>query len=134
MQCRIHALAKTEERCAGCAEPFCQTCLVEVVGRKYCGACKVTAVKAPPSLIGEGEASCEAATKALTYSIIGIFFGLAFGPLAIFKAIEARKQLAEDYRFYGLAKANVALLLGIAVSALWVIALVLFCTRKNASP
>ena len=121
MQCRNHDAVAAVERCAGCAESFCQHCLVEVLGQKYCASCKVMAVKGPPP-VKEGNLPCEAAGKALTYSIIGIFcFGIVLGPMAVAKAIEARKEIRDDPDLAGLAKANVGLLLGIAVLVFWVL-------------
>ena len=114
MECRNHSGTPAVDRCAGCAETFCVHCLVEVLGQKYCSSCKMMAVKgAPPP--EEGNLPCETAGKALTYSIIGIFcFGFVLGPVAVVKAVEAKKEISADPRLAGLAKANVALLLGIA--------------------
>ncbi|MFO1512093.1 MAG: DUF4190 domain-containing protein [Verrucomicrobiota bacterium] len=124
MNCKNHPETAAEERCSGCAELFCGECLVEVLGQKYCGSCKVMTVKGPPP-IEEGNEPCEAASKALTYSIVGIFcFGIVLGPMAIAKAIEAKKQIRDDPRLAGLVKANIGLLLGITVLALWVLGMI----------
>jgi hypothetical protein len=125
MECKNHPSVPAVERCVGCAELFCEYCLVEVLGQKYCGSCKVMAVKEPAQTYGEGLVPCEAAGKALTYSIVGIFcFGMIFGPMAIAKAIEARKEIKEDPSMSGLGKANVGLLLGIAVILFWIIGMI----------
>jgi len=124
MYCKSHPETTAEERCAGCAEPFCGDCLVEVLGQKYCSSCKVMTIKGPPP-IKEGNEPCEAAGKALTYSIVGIFcFGVILGPMAVAKAVEARKQIRDDPRLAGLGKANVGLLLGITVTILWVLGMI----------
>jgi len=124
MHCRNHASAEASERCVACAEPFCGDCLVEVLGEKYCGSCKIMTVKGPPP-IEEGNTPCEAANKALTYSLIGIFcFGVVLGPMAIAKAVEARREIRDDPSLSGLAKANVGLLLGIAVLILWILGMI----------
>ena len=124
MHCKNHPEVAAEERCTGCAELFCGDCLVEVLGQKYCSSCKIMAVKGPPP-VKEGDEPCEAAGKALTYSIIGIFcFGFIFGALAIQKAIEARRQIHADPRLAGLAKANVGLLMGITVLIFWVLGMI----------
>lgn len=124
MYCKHHPETAAEERCAGCAETFCGDCLVEVLGQKYCGSCKVMVVKGPPP-VEEGNEVCESANKALMYSIIGIFcFGIILGPLAIVKAVEARKEMQANPRLAGLAKANVGLLLGITVLVLWVMGMI----------
>jgi len=118
------------DRCTGCAETFCGYCLVEIHGQKYCSACKMMAVKGgpPPE---EGNVPCETAGKALTYAIIGIFcLGFVFGPMAVAKAVEARKEISADPRMAGLAKANTALLLGVAVLVLWVLGMIARLARK----
>jgi hypothetical protein len=121
MNCRNHEGVPAEDRCAGCAEGFCSHCLVQVAGRKYCSACKVMAVQGPPQLT-DGNMACEEAQQALNYAIIGIFcFGIVFGPMAISKAVAARRLIREDPRLTGEAKANVALILGIMVLLLWLI-------------
>ena len=79
------------------------------------------AVKGPPPEV-DGIESSEAAGKALMYSIIGIFcFGIVLGPIAMSKAIQAKREIREDPRLGGLAKANIGLLLGAAVVILWII-------------
>jgi hypothetical protein len=98
--------------------------LVEVLGQKYCVSCKVMAVKGPPP-IKEGDETCEAAGKALTYSLIGIFcFGIILGPIAVVKAVEARKEIQANPRLAGLAKANVGMLLGITEVLLWILGMI----------
>ena len=124
MFCKNHAEVAAVERCVGCAESFCGDCLVEVLGQKYCGSCKVMAVKGPPP-VKEGDETCEAADKALTYSLIGIFcFGIILGPIAVAKGVEARKQIQANPRLAGLAKANVGMLLGISEVLLWVLGMI----------
>lgn len=79
------------------------------------------AVKGPPP-VEEGDEPCEAAGKALAYSLFGIFcFGIVLGPIAIAKAIEAKRQIRDNPRLAGLAKANVGLLMGVTVTILWVL-------------
>ena len=121
MNCRNHEGVPAEDRCTGCAEPFCAHCLVTVAGRKYCSACKVMAVKGPPQ-VTDGNMECEEAGKALLYACIGIFcFGIILGPMAISKAVQARKLIADDPRLSGLAKANVGFVLGIMVLFFWLL-------------
>ena len=45
--CRNQPSVPAVDRCAGCAEPFCANCLVDMNGRKYCGSCKVMALQTP---------------------------------------------------------------------------------------
>lgn len=83
------------------------------------------AVQGTPQ-VTDGNMTCEEAGKALTYAIIGIFcLGFIFGAMAIQKAVEARRLIREDPRLTGLAKANVALILGTMVIIIWVMNLVM---------
>ncbi len=58
MECKNHPGVQAVGRCAGCSEAFCSNCLVEIQGQKYCGSCKVMAVKAPP-VVEQGTIPCE---------------------------------------------------------------------------
>ena len=82
------------------------------------------AVKAPPQ-VTDGNMACEEAKQALTYAIIGMFcFGFVFGPMAMSKAISARRQIRDDPRLTGEAKANAGLVLGLMGLLLWLISIV----------
>lgn len=123
MQCKNHPGAAAIDRCAGCAEPFCGDCLVDLNGQKYCGSCKVMAFKNPPA-IEEATMPCKEADSALTYAIVGIFcFGIVLEPLAISKALKAKKMIATNPRLSGSGKATAALIVGIIGLVLWVIGL-----------
>ncbi len=52
MECRNHPGTMALERCTGCAEPFCQNCLVDVQGQRFCNSCKVMAVQGAPACNG----------------------------------------------------------------------------------
>lgn len=122
--CRSHPDVPAEGRCAGCAEPFCPECLVEVHGEKYCGACKVMAVGGSP-IHEEPTLPCQEANDALKYAIIGLFcFGIILEPIAISKAIKARRAIADDPRLQGEGKATAALVIGIVVFGLWVLGII----------
>src|SRR5436305_15304052 len=79
--CQTHPTVAAVDRCAGCAEPFCNNCLVELFGQHYCGSCKVMALKGQP-MPEIGNVSCKEATTALTMAIIAMFpLFLMFCPL-----------------------------------------------------
>ena len=121
MECRNHPGREAADRCAGCAEAFCPDCLVEIQGRQYCGECKVMALRedAPP-IPDKQKKPCKEANAALTYAIIGIFcFGILLGPLAISKALRARKLIEADPYLNGSGKATAGLWLGAIVTILW---------------
>jgi hypothetical protein len=42
--CRTHPAIKALEACAGCRESFCDACLVEFLGLRYCGPCRNAAL------------------------------------------------------------------------------------------
>ena len=124
MDCKNHAGVAAVGRCAGCSEAFCANCLVEIQGKKYCGDCKVMAVSQAP-VIEEAMIPCKEAGEALIYSIIGIFcLGIFLEPVAIVKALAARKKMAMNPRLSGAGKATAALIIGIVALILWVIGLI----------
>jgi hypothetical protein len=125
MQCKNHPDVVATDRCAGCAEPFCPNCLVEIKGQKYCGACKVMALAGLPSATEEGTISCKEASEALTYSIVALFcFGFVIGPIAISKAAKAKKMIALNPRLTGSGKATAATVIGVVAVVFWVLSLV----------
>lgn len=121
MQCRNHPNAMATDRCAGCSESFCPECLVEIQGQKYCGACKVMTVQGKP-VAEEATVPLPEAKEALTYAIVGIFcFGIILEPIAIHKALKAKKMLAANPRFTGSGQAQAALIIAIVALLLWVL-------------
>ncbi|MBC8009754.1 MAG: DUF4190 domain-containing protein [Burkholderiales bacterium] len=126
MQCKNHSAVAAADRCTGCAEPFCPDCLVEIHGQKYCGDCKIMALKGAPLLVEEGTIPCKEAGEALTYGIISLFcFGFITGPVAISKAMKARELIASDPQLTGSGKATAGLVIGILGLVFWVLGLVM---------
>lgn len=81
------------------------------------------AIDGPPSL--DGRTPCDEAAEALKFAIIGLFCcGIIFSPMAISKALNARRAIAADPTLIGEGKANVAMMLGIVGLALWVLSLI----------
>ncbi len=121
MHCKNHAGVEAVGRCVGCSEAFCPNCLVDLQGKSYCGDCKVMAVSHAP-VIEEAMIPCPEAGEALKYAIIGIFgFGVILVPMAIAKALKARKMIAMNPRLSGSGQATAALIIGVIVLILWVI-------------
>jgi hypothetical protein len=125
MECKNHPSVQAVDRCAGCAEPFCPQCLVEIHGQKYCGACKVMALQGQPAvMVEEATIPCKEANEALTYAIVGIFcFGIVLEPIALTKAAKARKMIALNPRLTGSGKVTAATIIAIIALVLWVIGL-----------
>jgi hypothetical protein len=70
----------------------------------------------------EGDAPCKEANEALTYAILSLFCcGIILGPVAISKAVAAKKVIQADARLAGSAKANIAVIIASLALALWVI-------------
>jgi len=126
MECKNHPEVAAVDRCAGCAEPFCSDCLVEVQGQKYCGSCKTMALRgAPPPIEEEATFPCAEAGEALTYAIVSLFcFGFILGPLSISKALKARQLIKEDPRLSGSGKVTAALIIGGMGLLLWVLMII----------
>ncbi len=122
MQCKNHANVAASDRCAGCAEPFCPECLVEVSGQKYCGSCKVMAIKGQPVLDEEPTVPCPLANEALQFAIISIFcFGIFLAPAALVKASKAKKLIEADPTLQGAGKVTAATVIAWCVLGLWVV-------------
>jgi hypothetical protein len=117
MQCKNHPGLPAKDRCAGCAELFCENCLVPVQGRHYCAACKVMAVQGRrPPVMQKTTGVCKAAKDALTCAIVGVFcFGFILGPMAIVKGANARKEIARNPRLGGEGLSYAAQALGVCV-------------------
>lgn len=115
MNCIKHPAVVANVACSACAEPFCDSCLVTVKGQKYCAECKNSAIKGDSVVANQGPAGvCEEAGEALKYAIIGIFcFGPILGPIAISKALKAKKAIKENPRLEGSGKATAAMIIGI---------------------
>jgi hypothetical protein len=123
MDCKNHPGVPAAARCGGCSEGFCPNCLVQIQGRSYCGDCKVMAIPFPP--IVEPTLSCREANEALLLGILSIpCFGIILGPIAIFKAIAAKKSIARDPRLRGAGKATAGLLLGIVGFTFFVLGMI----------
>jgi hypothetical protein len=125
MECRNHAAAPATDRCAGCMEPFCPNCLVTVKGRSYCASCKVMAVREGAVVFDQLSEECKEANEALKYAIIGIFcLGIILEPIAISKALAAKKMMAANPNLTGSGKATAALVIGIIGLVLWLVGVI----------
>lgn len=136
MQCKNHPEVEAVERCAGCAEPFCGDCLVEMHGQKYCGSCKVMALKGQPVVVEEATVPCKEANEALTYAIVGLFcFGIILEPIALSKASKAKKMIEMNPRLQGSGKVTAAYIIASIGLALWVLGMIAkFATASRQTP
>ncbi len=127
MHCRSHPDRVAEERCAECRESFCPDCLTEVRRKKYCPACKVMAEGSGPVLLEHDRPPvCPEAKTALILALVSIFCGgILVAPFAISKALSAKRTIADDPRLGGSSQATAALVIGMFVVVVWIIALAL---------
>ena len=124
MECKNHPGVEAIARCTGCAEPFCENCLVEIQGHKYCGSCKGLAIQDAPA-VEESMVPCKEASEALTYAIIGIFcFGIILEPIALLKASKAKKLIRMNPNLTGGGKATAATIIAVIALILWILGLV----------
>ena len=122
MECRNHSGTAASERCAACMEPFCANCLVFVKGRHYCASCKVVAVGDNMPIFESISEACAEANEALKFALIGIFcVGFVLEPLAIKKALDAKKIIAANPTLTGEGRANAALIIASVVFLLWIV-------------
>lgn len=132
MQCKNHSAVAAVDRCTGCAEPFCPDCLVEIHGQKYCGDCKIMALKGVPLVVEEGTVPCQEAGEALSLAIVSLFcFGFITGPMAISKAMKAKELIASDPDLTGSGKATAAMIIGVLGFVFWLLGLVTRFSHTN---
>lgn len=115
MNCIKHAQSAAAGTCAACAEPFCDLCLVSVKGAKYCAECKTSALKGDSRAVNDGPVGvCTEASEALKYALVGIVcLGFILQPIALVKAIKAKKEIAQNPRLEGSGKATAAMVIAI---------------------
>jgi hypothetical protein len=125
MECRNHPTVEAADRCSACMEPFCGNCLVTIRGQKFCGSCKVSALGGRMPVVEQATEVCAEAAEALKYAIFGLFcFGIFLEPVAISKALKAKKMIAANPNLTGEGKANAALVIGIIGLVLWVLGMI----------
>jgi hypothetical protein len=126
MDCKNHAGVPAVTRCAGCAEPFCSNCLVDIKGQKFCGSCKVMALQGRPAAFQVATKTCKEAKDALIMAIVGLFcFGIILEPLALVKASKARKAMQADPTLSGGGMATAATVIAVIGLVLWVIGIII---------
>jgi len=110
--CQNHPTVAALDRCAGCAEPFCGNCMVELYGQRYCGSCKVMALKDQP-VPDMGVYPCKEAQTAMVTAIVGMFlFGIILGPVALSQASKAAQIIKSNPQFTGGEKVLAARIIG----------------------
>lgn len=73
-------------------------------------------------MVEEATVPCKEASEALTYAIVGLFCcGIILEPIAISKALKAKKMMQMNPRLSGSGKVTAALIIAIVGLVLWVI-------------
>ncbi|MCP4152004.1 MAG: DUF4190 domain-containing protein [bacterium] len=126
MKCKNHAEVDAVARCSGCQETFCENCLVELDGKKYCGDCKIMAVREAPVVEDHSrQVPCDEASTSLKYALIGLLcFGFILGPMAISNGVEAKKRMKEDPNLTGDGKATAGIIIGALEFVFWLLAII----------
>ena len=128
--CQTHPTIAAIDRCAGCAEPFCANCVVELYGQRYCGSCKVMALKGQP-MPEIGSIPCKEATTALVLAIVSLFVlfcpfvGAIMAGTALAQAHKASQMFAADPRLTGKERMRAARIIAIVAIILAVIVFIL---------
>ena len=83
-------------------------------------------------VLDEATVPCKEAGEALTLAFVGLFcFGFIVGPLAISKALKARKLIELNPRLSGWGKANAAVVVGTIALVASVLFLITNATAMN---
>jgi hypothetical protein len=110
------ALPPGAKRCPSCNMQISET-------DQICLYCK--AIVTPDGMYHGPKQTAPGATASLVYGIISLLIcGLIFGPLAIIKANEAQKIIAEDPRYGGGGMATAGKVLGIIALIFWAVGLI----------
>ena len=137
MQCKNHPDLAAAAHCAGCAESYCENCIVELAGQHYCASCKILAIGDRQLIAEKGTIASKEAASSLTLAIIGILlcsvfisiWGIGLSIAAIVTAVKARGQIAVNPQLTGSGKATAALIVGSAALANVVINLIGLANR-----
>lgn len=83
-------------------------------------------------VVGAATVPCKEAGEALRYAFLGLFcFGFILGPVAITKALKAKRMIEVDPMMSGWGKANAALIVGIIASVMNVMLILAGMTAAN---
>jgi hypothetical protein len=106
-------MAVATANCVVCAESFCDNCLVRIAHQPHCAKCK--AVVLPPLAAPVLKThACKPADDALKFAIGSIFcFAFITAPIALMKASDAKRLIAEDPSLSGEGKANAAIVIAL---------------------
>jgi hypothetical protein len=124
-----HPRSEATCACSVCAEAFCSQCVDQAGVGATCKSC--LAADGASAFARSGAAPVETpasglAKEALVLSIIGIFcLGIVLEPMALYKALKARNQIASSpVPMKGAGKATAAIVIASIVLGLWVLGII----------
>lgn len=112
--CKMHPGAAAIAACVRCRAPYCQTCLVNMQGQPVCHGCARSFQFVPPG--SSATYANSAATEALIFALVGFvcfFLGFIIQPIAIYKAVKAKREIRANPAQTGNGKATAALIIAI---------------------
>jgi len=119
LPCANHPDVLTSQACEQCRRAFCDDCLVNIQGRRLCGECKAILVRGLQRRSGGGN---QHASEAFVLALVGILIcGPILQPLALYKALQARKAEAADPTLPGRWKTTAALIISSVVLLFYVV-------------
>ncbi len=108
VECKNHRGVGAFDRCSECMGDFCYDCLIEISGEQFCRRCGAMMIQEDTTI------ACKEANSALKFAIVGVLIiGIILEPIAIAKALRAKKMIKADSRLTGMGKANTALAIAI---------------------
>lgn len=88
----------------------------------YCGSCKALAINGRTLVLESAMLPCKEAHHALVIALISPWIlSLILGPIAIFKALAAKKIIESNPQLSGYGKINAAIAISLFGMALWLL-------------
>jgi len=108
VECKNHQGVGAFARCAECMGDFCADCLIEISGEHIWRRCGARMIQEDTTI------ACKEASNALKFALVGLLvIGIVLEPIAIVKALRAKKMIAADGRLRGSGTANAGLVIAI---------------------
>jgi hypothetical protein len=121
--CTVHPHAEAAQACARCERPFCDRCLVEILGGLVCEECKASALKGVISTPGVHSL----AVVSLVVPVVGY---LACVPIPLTSSIglvlslKALRDISQHSHYSGRTLALIGLVISASTLATFLIALI----------
>lgn len=124
-----HEATAAVAKCDGCRRPFCDNCIVELMGRNLCAECKGRDVR---DLQRSSTVTFKEPGEALLWAIVGIFIcGIILEPIALAKGISAMNKIKADPQLPGHGTALAAVIISSIFTVVYVIAIILMVSSGS---